>query len=87
MEILKQFAIREVAGDYLLVPLGRSALDLNGMITLNDVAAEIWNMLPAAENEEMIVQKLLEQYEATEEELRADVKAFLDKLRALGIVK
>ncbi len=87
MEILKQFAIREVAGDYLLVPLGRSALDLNGMITLNDVAAEIWNMLPESEDEEAIVQKLLEQYEATEEELRADVKAFINKLRALGIVK
>lgn len=87
MEVLKQFAIREIAGEYLLVPVGRAALDLNGMITLNDVAADIWNMIPEAKDEEDIVQKLLEQYEVSEEEVRSDVKSFLNKLRKLEIVK
>ena len=46
MKIKREFALREIAGDILLVPTGKTALDLNGMLTLNAVGAEIWKMLP-----------------------------------------
>ena len=86
MEIKREFVLREIAGDMLLVPTGRTALDLNGMLTLNEAGAEIWKMLPEAKTEEDIVCRLLEEYEVEEAELRKDVKAFLDKLRDLGII-
>ena len=47
MKIKREFVLREIAGDILLVPVGKTALDLNGMLTLNEVGAEIWKMLPA----------------------------------------
>ena len=37
MELKKEFVPREVAGEYLLVPVGRATVDLNGMITLNEM--------------------------------------------------
>ena len=46
MKIKREFVLREIAGDILLVPAGKTALDLNGMITLNAVGADIWKMLP-----------------------------------------
>ncbi len=86
MNIKREFVLREIAGDLLLVPTGKTALDLNGMLTLNDVGADIWKMLPEVKDEEEIVQRLLKDYEATADEIRPDVSAFLGKLRELGIL-
>lgn len=86
MNVKKDFVLREIAGDLLLVPTGKTALDLNGMMTLNDVGADIWRMLPEVKDEEEIVQRLLKDYEATAEEIRPDVTAFLNKLRELNIL-
>jgi hypothetical protein len=86
MEIKLEFILRDIAGDLLLVPAGKSALDLNGMLTLNEMGGEIWKLLPQVKDEEELIQRLLEEYEVGEEELRADVTEFLDSLRKLGIL-
>ena len=86
MKIKLDFVLRAIAGDILLVPAGKTALDLNGMLTLNEVGAEIWKMLPEVENEEEIVERLLQDYDAEPAQVREDVSAFLDRLRGLGIL-
>ena len=86
MNVKREFVLREIAGDLLLVPTGKTALDLNGMMTLNEVGAEIWKMLPEVKDEEEIVQRLLQEYDASAETIRPDVSAFLGRLRELGII-
>ena len=86
MQIKQQFVIREVAGDYLLIPSGKSALDLNGMITTNEVGATIWKELPNVESEEALVARIMAEYEADEAQVRADVHEFLKQLRRMEIV-
>lgn len=86
MNIKLDFVLRDIAGDLLLVPAGKAALDLNGMLTLNEVGAEIWRMLPEVADEEELIAKLLEIYEVEEPELRADVTDFLTALRKMGIL-
>ena len=86
MKIKREFALREIAGDILLVPTGKTALDLNGMLTLNAVGAEIWKMLPEMENEDEIVSRLMQEYEADPKQMKHDVGEFLNKLRELGIL-
>ncbi len=80
------FVLREIAGDLLLVPTGKTALDLNGMLTLNEVGGEIWKLLDEVETEEEIVDRLQEEYEVEREELQKDVREFIGKLQALGIL-
>ena len=80
------FVLREIAGDLLLVPTGKTALDLNGMLTFNEVGGEIWKMLDDVDSEEEIVDRLLEDYDVQREELQQDVREFLDRLRELGIL-
>lgn len=86
MKIKKEFVLRNIGGDLLLVPTGKTALDLNGMITLNEVGGEIWNMLPEVTCEEEIVQRILTEYDADPEEVRKDVAEFLEKFRELDII-
>ena len=86
MEIKLDFVLREIAGDLLLVPAGKTALDFNGMITLNEMGGEIWKLLPQVQDEEELISRQLEEYEVQEDVLRNDVSTFLEELRALGIL-
>lgn len=86
MQVKRDFILREIAGDILLVPTGKTALDLNGMMTLNSVGADIWKMLPEVESEDEIVTRLLAEYEAQPEQVKSDVEEFLNKFRELGIL-
>ncbi len=86
MDLKMDFVLRDIAGDLLLVPAGKAALDLNGMLTLNEVGGEIWRLLPEVRDEEELIARLLELYEVEEQELRKDVTEFLDSLRKLGIL-
>lgn len=86
MKIKREFVLREIAGDILLVPTGKTALDLNGMLTMNEVGADIWKMLPEVKDADEIVSRLLQEYEADPEEVKRDVEEFLNKFRELGIL-
>ena len=86
MNVKLDFVLREITGETLLVPAGKTALDLNGMLTLNETGAALWRMLPEAA--EALTQGLLQEFEgAPAEQVRADVEEFLARLRELGIVE
>ena len=51
------------------------------MVRLNCTGAFLWNQLSADVTEEALVQALLAEYAVDEETARADVTAFLGKLR------
>ena len=42
MKLRGTFTIREVAGEIIAIPVGNTALELNGMIILNPVSRLIW---------------------------------------------
>lgn len=86
MKIKKEFVTREVAGDTLLVPVGRTTLDMNGMLTLNETGAFLWEKLPDAESEAALVDRMLDEYEVDRATAETDVADFLDKLRKLDII-
>ncbi len=86
MKLKLQLVKRDIAGDIILVPVGAATSSIQGLITINDTGAAIWDALPEAENEEAIVDKLYEQFDAERDELRKDVDEFLDKLRELNVI-
>lgn len=63
MKIKKELIKREIAGDCILVPVGKSTLESNGLFALNELGAFIWDILPGAETEEEIVTAVLKEYE------------------------
>lgn len=82
MNVKLDFVLREIAGETLLVPAGKTALDLN------ETGAALWRMLPEAADAEALTQGLLQEFEgAPAEQVRADVEEFLARLRELGIVE
>ena len=80
MRINKEFVLREIAGDYVIIPTGQTVLEFNGMITVNEVGVSLWKMLQNEVTEDDLVKGILEEYEVEEDVAREDIREFIDTL-------
>ena len=87
MKIKGEFILREIVGETILVPVGATALEYNGMIIINDTGAYIWKALEQNRTKEEILDRLVDTYEVSEEEAKADLEEFLDTLEKAGILE
>lgn len=86
MEVKKQLVLREIAGDYALIPVGDTVIKNNGLFSLSETGARIWELLPQAAGTEQLVDALLEEYDIDRDTLARDVDEFLEQLRQLEIL-
>ena len=86
MRVEKEFVLREIAGDYIIIPTGKTVLEFNGMVTVNEVGVLLWKMLQEEVTFEDLVKGVLAEYDVDEATARADIQAFLDKLIENGIL-
>lgn len=84
MKIKDGYLLREVAGSHVVVPV-RDA-DLNGMITLNDTGALLWERLQRGCDEADLLRALRDAFEVDEATARADIARFLDRLTEAGLL-
>ncbi len=74
------FLLREVAGTWVIVPVGEATAEFPGMITVNSTGAYLWELLENAQTIQTLTQALVERYEVDEEQALADVKVFIEPL-------
>lgn len=86
MKIVKEFICREIVGEYVLVPTGDTAQELNGMININESARFMWENLEQTESFEELVDFVLKEFEVEEEIAKRDVAAFVNDLLKYGFI-
>ena len=86
MKISKEFILREIAGEYILVPVGKAALTFNGLVTVNEVGALIWGMQKKGSDVSTIVNGILDEYDVDEQTATADVLEFISYLKSNNII-
>lgn len=86
MIIKKDLIKREIAGDTILVPVGKTVLDSNGLFVINELGNFIWDLLPQVNSQEEICDAVLAEYDVTEEEASRDIGEFLAKLKEMDII-
>ena len=86
MKFKKEFMLREIVGETILIPMGDSNNHFNGIITINELGKFIWENLESSKNEEDLLHQILEEYEVEEKEAKEDLDEFLDKLRQVDII-
>lgn len=86
MKVQKEFVLREIAGDYVIIPTGKTVLTFNGLITVNEVGADLWKMLQSEVTFNDLLQGILEMYDVDEETAKEDIQEFLDTLIEGGIL-
>ncbi len=80
MKLKYEFNVRNIAGEYILVPMGAGALQFSGMVTTNAVGATICDCLKQDTTPQKILAKLLEEFDIDEATAKADMEAFLASL-------
>lgn len=86
MRIEKEFILREIAGDYIIIPTGSTVLEFNGLLTVNEVGVTLWNLLQKEVSMEDLVEAVVAEYEVEEAVAREDIQKFLDTLTENGIL-
>lgn len=86
MKLHGEFVVRQVLDDTVAIPVGQTALQLNGMILLNDVSRVIWQQLEQDTTLEKIVTAVTEAFEVSPAEAKADILEFLNKLRSAQLL-
>lgn len=87
MRIKKDFMLRNVAGYYVVVPVGDGALNFNGVINLNESGAFLWKTMENDVTESDMVAALLGEYDVDEDRAKADVAAFVKKVSDANLVE
>lgn len=82
-----QFILSDVAGSHLLVPIGKLTADFNGVVSLNDMAVVMWNLLESDTTPEALLAAVLTEYDVPAEQAKADIADFLHQLRTLGCLE
>lgn len=87
MKRKSDFMMQNVAGENLLVPLGAQVLDLNGLFTLNDTAACVWELLAKEHTLDELAAAVAERFDISAEIARADVRTFVDEIAEMGLLE
>lgn len=86
MQIKKELIKREIAGDVILVPVGKTALDNNGLFMLNELGGFLWDLLPESDSVEDLTAAVLQSYDVDEVTAKADIEEFLETLRKMDVI-
>ena len=86
MKLRGEFVVRQVMDSIVAIPVGQTALQFNGMLLLNDVSKVIWDRLEQGAELAEIVTAVTDAFAVSQEEARADILEFLDKLRAAQLL-
>ena len=84
MKVSKDFIMREIAGEYILVPVVSAAANFNGLISLNEVGKYVVELLFQEHSIPELVDQITEEYDVSPETAMTDVEAFLEQLREVG---
>jgi hypothetical protein len=86
MKLRGEFIVRQLAEDIVAIPVGQTALELNGMILLNPVSKVIWECLASGSDLSTIVTAVTDAFEVSREEAQEDILEFIEKLRNANLL-
>ena len=87
MKLKNGFLCREVAGQWVVVPLGERVVEFNGIMTLSESGALLWRNMLSDIQEDDLVQIIRKEYIVDEESARVDIQAFVASLRENGLIE
>lgn len=89
MKIANNYMLKEIAGNYVAIPVGQNVVDYKGMLHLNETGAFICKCLETDTTREDLLNKMYEKYEAEESDkpiINADVDEFIERGRTIGLI-
>lgn len=86
MKLKYDFEVREIMGEYVIVPLGEGALQFAGMISTSETGALLVETLKNDVTRQELLDRVLSEYEIDEASAAADLDMFLKQLREFNLL-
>ncbi len=83
----EQFVSRQIADEFLLIPVARQLNGDNWLFVLNEVGARIWELIDRGRSVQQIEELLLDEFDTTPGQLEEDLLRLLDQLQELGAIE
>ena len=87
MKIKEGYVLRQVADNWVVLPVGKASVDFSGMLSLNESGTILWNALEKGCSLDELADALLEEYEVTREQALADAEEFIAVLAKVGCIE
>ncbi len=81
------YVLRQIAGEYLAVPISNEAGDDANIVILNPVSQVIWGKLETGATFDEILDVVTTEFDVSKEDASADIKEFLDGLEEANLLK
>ena len=80
MKIKDNLLIREIAGTWIVVPIGQRVIEFNGLMTLNEIGVFIWKKLERETTVAELTKSVTDEYNIDEQTAINDIEEFIAKL-------
>ena len=87
MKIKDDFILKKIAGNYVVVPVRKRAVDFSGIIKLSESGAFLWELLEKGAERDELVAALLGEYDVDEATASADADRFINSLNEAGLIE
>ena len=78
---------REIAGETVIVPVRRGAVDINALYVLNATAAFLWSHIDGKQTPDDLVELLLRNFQIARPTAEADINDFLTSLQESALTR
>jgi len=87
LKVKSEFILKSVAGQHIVVPIGKEAAKFHGMITLNETGKFLFENLKTKQTLETLIDRLMDTYDVTKEQATKDVQSFVDILNKHNVLE
>lgn len=77
--IKEGYILREIAGEYAIIPVDTEAVISNAVMTPNETAVSMWKVFQEGATVDEVVARMLEEYDASEEMIHQGVVDFVQE--------
>lgn len=86
LRIKEEYVIRKILGEYIAVPVGSTQDGKQTAVVLNEVGAFIWEQLKTPTVYEVVLDRILSEYDVDRNSAEQDLKEFLEMARMKGML-
>lgn len=88
MKTKKDFVLKEVCGEYIIISEGEENIDFTKIISMNESSAFLWNSIKDKDfSVETLVDNLTAEYDIDRETATNDAKALVEQWLKAGIIE
>ena len=80
------FILRDLAGEYVLAPVGKQIKNFKGIVLMNELSVFIWKQLQCDTSRQDLLSSILDEYDVGEAAAAADLDEILSRMTAFELI-